>query len=221
MAETARDNGYRYLGISDHSQSLGVANGLSKERLLAQAGEIRSASKLLNFPLLRGSEVEVKRDGSLDFDDDTLHGLDAVIASTHSGLSGSRSELMNRLNMALGGGRVDLLAHPSGRLIGRREPGDFDWPAVYELAATRGVALEINADPARLDLNGDHARDAIEAGCMIAINCDAHSSGGFGVLEYGIMMARRGFVPRHRVLNTWSLEQLRTWLATPDTRATR
>ena len=173
----------------------------------------------MKFPLLCGSEVEVKRDGSLDFDDATLHDLDVVIAATHSGLTSPRAELMKRVDVALSGGRVDLLAHPSGRLVGRREPGDFDWPALYAMAAERGVALEINADPARLDLNGEHARDAIEAGCMIAINCDAHSSRGFSVLDNGIMAARRGYVPRDRVLNTWPIERLREWLANPETRA--
>ncbi|MCC6790052.1 MAG: histidinol-phosphatase [Thermomicrobiales bacterium] len=218
MAWGARRNGYHYLGISDHSHSLGVANGLSKERLLAQSDELRAVSAKMNFPLLHGSEVEVKRDGSLDFDDETLHGLDFVIASTHSGLTAPRDESMKRLDVALSGGRVDLLAHPSGRLIGRREPGNFDWPALYALAAARGVALEINADPARLDLNGGHAREAIEAGCYLAINCDAHSSKGFGNLDNGIMVARRGFVPRDRVLNTWPIEHLREWLASPETR---
>lgn len=221
MAWAAKRNGYHYLGISDHSHSLVVANGLDRERLLAQREEIRAVSEKMNFPLLCGSEVEIKSDGSLDFDDETLHGLDAVVASTHSGLTAPRTKLMERLNVALSGGRVDLLAHPSGRLVGRREPGDFDWPALFALAAERGVALEINADPARLDLKGDHAREAIEAGCMIAINCDAHSSKGFGVLDNGIMVARRAFVPRDRVLNALPIAELREWLATPDTRANR
>jgi DNA polymerase (family 10) len=218
MVLAAQARGYRYLGISDHSHSLGVANGLSRERLLEQAEEIRSVSNALGFPVLRGSEVEVRRDGSLDFDDQTLHGLDAVIASTHSGLTAPRPDLMQRLGTALTGGRVDLLAHPSGRLIGRREPGDFDWPKVYELAASRGVALEINADPARLDLNGEHAREAVEAGCLIAINCDAHSTSGFASMEYGLKVARRGFVPAGRVINAWPLERFRAWLSSPEIR---
>lgn len=219
MAWAAKRNGYQYLGISDHSHSLVVANGLDRERLLAQGDEIRAVSDKMNFPLLRGSEVEIKTDGSLDFDDETLHGLDAVVASTHSGLTVPRAKLMERLHVALAGGRIDLLAHPSGRLVGRREPGDFDWPALYALAAERGVALEINADPARLDLKDGHAREAVEAGCMIAINCDAHSSKGFGVLDNGIMVARRAYVPRERVLNALEVGELREWLATPETRA--
>ncbi len=219
MAWAAKRNGYHYLGISDHSQSLGVANGLDRDRLLAQRNEIGAVSDKMQFPLLCGSEVEVKQDGSLDFDDETLHELDVVIAAIHSGLSAPREKLMARVDAALRGGRVDLLAHPSGRLVGRREPGDFDGPKLYELAAERGVALEINADPARLDLNGEHARQAIDAGCMLAINCDAHSSKGFGVLDNGIMVARRAFVPRDRVLNTRSINALREWLTSPETRA--
>jgi len=218
MALAAKARGYAYLAISDHSHSLGVANGLTRERLLAQAAEIAAVSRRLEFPLLRSSEVEVHRDGSLDFDIETLHGLDVVIASTHSGLTRPRAELMARLDAALSGGRVDVLAHPSGRLIEAREPGDFDWPAVFALARERGVALEINADPARLDLKGDHAREAIEAGCLLSINCDAHHPQGFELMEYGIATARRGFVPRDRVINTWPLEKLRSWLASPATR---
>ncbi len=220
MALAAQEQGYEYLAISDHSHSLGVANGLDRERLLAQADEIAEVSRRLGFPLLRSSEVEVHRDGSLDFDTETLHGLDVVIASTNTGLTRPRAELMDRLDVALTGGRVDVLAHPSGRLIEAREPGDFDWPAVFALARERGVALEINADPARLDLKSEHARQAIEGGCLISINCDAHHPRGFGLMEYGIATARRGFVPRDRVINTWPLDELRSWLAAPETRGT-
>jgi DNA polymerase (family 10) len=219
MATAARERGYAYLAISDHSHSLGVANGLTRERLQAQAREIAEVAGRLEFPLMRSSEVEVHRDGALDFDTDTLHALDVVIASTHSGLGRPRAELMERLDTALSGGRVDVLAHPSGRLIEAREPGDFDWPGVFAMASDRGIALEINADPARLDLKADHARQAIEAGCLLSINCDAHHPRGFELMEYGIAVARRGFVPRDRVINTWPLERLRAWLMAPDTRA--
>jgi DNA polymerase (family 10) len=213
MALAARARGYRYLGISDHSHSLGVANGLDAARLVAQGAEIRAVAARLDFPLLRASEVEVLKDGRLDFEDDVLHDLDLVVASTHTGLKRPRPELMARLATALGGGRVDLLAHPSGRLIEEREPGDFDWPEVYALARREGVALEINADPARLDLKPEHARAAIEAGCLLAINCDAHQPAGFASLEYGVMTARRGLVPRSRVLNAWEHADLVAWLA--------
>jgi DNA polymerase (family 10) len=215
MAEAARAAGYTYLGISDHSHSLGVANGLNRERIQAQAIELGETAAALGFPLLRSSEVEVLRDGALDFDAATLDSLDAVIVSTHSGLTQLRPELMARVERALTGGHVDILAHPSGRLIEEREPGDFDWPAVYQLALSNRVALEINADPARLDLSAEHARQAIAAGCTLTINCDSHTTDGFEKLEYGIGIARRAFVPKDRVINTWPLQRLRTWLADP------
>jgi DNA polymerase (family 10) len=218
MAEAARAAGYSYLGISDHSHSLGVANGLNVERIQAQAIELRETAAALRFPLLRSSEVEVLRDGTLDFDAATLDDLDVVIVSTHSGLTQPRPELMARVERALAGGHVDILAHPSGRLIEEREPGDFDWPAMYQLAATNRVALEINADPARLDLSAEHARQAIAAGCPLTINCDSHSPSGFEKIEYGIGIARRAFVPKDRVINTWPLDRLRTWLADPISR---
>ena len=218
MAEAAREAGYSYLGISDHSHSLGVANGLTAERLHAQAAGIVQVSAELGFPLLRSSEIEVLRDGTLDFDAATLDELDVVIVSTHSGLTQPRNELMARVERALSGGHVDILAHPSGRLIEEREAGDFDWPRMHELARDNHVALEINADPARLDLNAEHARQAIAAGCILTINCDSHSTDGFQKLEYGIGIARRAFVPKDRVINTWPLERLRVWLADPGSR---
>lgn len=212
MALAARGRGYQYLGISDHSHSLGVANGLDAARLAAQGREIHEVATKLGFPLLRSSEVEVLKDGRLDFDAATLDDLDLVIASTHTNLKRPRAELMQRLATALAGGHVDLLAHPSGRLVEERDPGDFDWPEVFALARREGVALEINADPARLDLKAEHAREAIAAGCLIAINCDAHQPQSLANLEYGVMTARRGLVPRDRVLNTWAYADLVDWL---------
>ena len=212
MADSARGRGYRYLGISDHSHSLGVANGLDSRRLLAQGEAIREASANLGFPLYRSSEVEVLKDGALDFDDATLRGLDVVIASTHTGLTRPRPELMARVHRALDGGRVDILAHPSGRLIEEREPGDFDWPEMFQIAKRNGVVLEINADPARLDLNAEHVREALDAGNLIVINCDAHRPDGFATLAYGVGVARRAFTPRHRIINSWDIGKLEAWM---------
>ena len=212
MAEAARDRGYAYLGISDHSHSLGVANGLDRARLLAQGADILEASARLGFPLFRSSEVEVLRDGALDFDDDTLRGLDVVIASTHTGLTRPRAELMARIHRALDGGRVDILAHPSGQLIEERDPGDFNFPEMFAIATANGTALEINADPARLDLKAEHAQQALELGNLIAINCDAHRPDGFRSLIYGVGIARRAFTPRDRVINCWEIDRLSAWL---------
>src|SRR5215207_1365482 len=153
MADAAAARGYSLLGITDHSQGLAVAGGLDAERLRLQRIEIDDANRETAIRLLAGAEVEVHRDGSLDFDDETLRSLDVVVASLHSGLRRSREELMSRLIRVLENPNVDIIAHPSGRLIERREGGDFDWDRVFAVAAQTGTALEINADPARLDLD--------------------------------------------------------------------
>jgi DNA polymerase (family X) len=211
MAGAARDRGYRFLGITDHSVGLGIANGLSPERLLAQRDEIRAH---VGAPLLlAGSEVEVGRDGSLDFDDAILAGLDVVVASLHTGLRRPREELMGRVERVLRNPHVDIVAHPSGRLVERRQPGDFDWARYFALAAETATALEINADPARLDLKADHAEMAIAAGCLLTINCDAHHPDGFGNIEYGVAVARQAWATPDRVINTWDPERLADWLA--------
>ncbi len=211
MADGARARGYRYLAITDHSGGLGVANGLDPARLAAQRPEIAAASG--DLLLLAGSEVEVGRDGSLDFSDTVLAGLDIVVASLHTGLRQPRPELMERVERVLRNPNVDIIAHPSGRLIERRAPGDFDWPQYFALAAETNTALEINADPARLDLNSLHTEQAIAAGCLLTINCDAHHPSGFLNLEYGIAVARQGWVTPDRVINAWEASRLLDWLA--------
>ncbi len=212
MAIGAAKRGYRALAITDHSHSLGVANGLSVERLRAQRLEIEAADRASGVRLLQGSEVEVDRAGNLDFPDDVLAWLDIVVASTHSGLRQPREQLTDRLLRVIANHNVDIIAHPSGRLIERRDPGDFDWPRVFAAAAEHGTALEINADPARLDLNPTHAAAALAAGCLLTINCDAHEPTGFASMEYGIAVARRAWAPTNRVINTWPVENLLNWL---------
>jgi DNA polymerase (family 10) len=213
MAAAAAGRGYEFLGITDHSHGLGVAGGLDAERLLAQRIEIAESNRPDNVLLLAGAEVEVHKDGSLDFSPETLADLDVVVASLHTGLRQPRAELTERLVRVLDNPDVDIIAHPSGRLIERREGGDFDWDRVFEVAARTGTALEINADPARLDLDPDHARHAHDAGCLITINSDAHHPAGFAVMEYGVMMARRAWLKPEDVLNAWSRERILDWLA--------
>lgn len=210
MAAAARDRGYAYLGITDHSGGLGVANGLDLARLREQRLEIDGAAE--GIVLLAGSEVEVSKDGSLDFDDATLAALDVVVASLHSGLRQPREQLMERIERVLRNPNVDIVAHPSGRLIERRPPGDFDWPRVFELAAETGTALEINSDPARLDLKREHAEAALAAGCLLTINCDAHHPDGFGLIEYGVAVARQAWATPDRILNARPADDLREWL---------
>jgi DNA polymerase (family 10) len=213
MAEAAAARGYGLLGITDHSQGLAVAGGLDVERLRLQRIEIDEANAAAGVKLLAGAEVEVHRDGSLDFDDETLAGLDVVVASLHTGLRQTREELTARLIRVLENPNVDIIAHPSGRLIERREGGDFDWDRVFAVAAETGTALEINADPARLDLDPALAYRASQAGCLISINCDAHHPSGFSLMEYGVAMARRAWLKPDQVLNCWAPARIVEWLS--------
>lgn len=212
MAKAAAARGYEFLGISDHSHGLGIAGGLDPERLRQQRLEIDNVNRKTSVRVLAGAEVEVHRDGSLDFDPETLAGLDVVVASLHSGLRQSRDEITQRLVHTLDNPNVDIIAHPSGRLIEQREGGDFDWDTVFAEAARTGTTLEINADPARLDLDPRLARQASAAGCLITINCDAHSPSGFELMEYGIAMARRAWLKPANVLNCGSSDQVIDWL---------
>jgi DNA polymerase (family 10) len=213
MADAAAARGYSLLGITDHSQGLAVAGGLDVERLRLQRIEIDEANGDAGVRLLAGTEVEVHRDGSLDFDEETLAGLDIVVASLHTGLRQPRQELTERLIRVLENPNVDIIAHPSGRLIERREGGDFDWDRVFAVAARTGTALEINADPARLDLDPAHAYRANQAGCLITINCDAHHPSGFSLMEYGIAMARRAWLKPDQILNCWSARRILDWFS--------
>ena len=213
MADAAVARGYNVLGITDHSQGLAVAGGLDVERLRLQRIEIDDANGETGVRVLAGAEVEVHRDGSLDFDEETLAGLDVVVASLHSGLRQPREELMSRLIRVLKNPNVDIIAHPSGRLIERREGGDFDWDRVFAVAAQTGTALEINADPARLDLDSAHAYRASKVGCLITVNCDAHHPSGFSLMEYGVAMARRAWLKPDQILNCWSRVRIADWLS--------
>lgn len=212
MVRSAGSRGYKFLGVSDHSRGLGVANGLDASRLLAQRCEIEAAERATGLRVFASSEVEVHRDGSLDFDEQTLATLDVVIASTHSGLRQSRESLTARLLKVIEHPAVDIIAHPSGRLIERREGGDFDWDRVFAAAAAHDTLLEINASPERLDLDATLARQALDAGCRLTINCDAHSPNGFAAMEYGVAVARRAGATPDQVVNAWSLDRIEDWL---------
>ena len=212
MALAARKRGYRFLGITDHSQSLAVANGLDQRRLIAQRSELSEAATRVGIPLLAGAEVEVLSDGALDYPDAVLAELDVVVASLHGGLRQPRARLVDRQLRTLRNPHVDILAHPSGRLLERREGGDFDWSLTFATAAETGTALEINADPARLDLDPDLAREAAAAGCLITINSDSHWTDGFDLVEFGVMMARKAWLRPENVLNAWEPERVFRWL---------
>ncbi len=213
MALAAAGRGYAFLGITDHSHGLGVAGGLDESRLKDQRRELDELSGIDGVTLFAGAEVEVHRDGALDFNDKILGELDVVVASLHSGLRQPREEITNRLLRVLENPYVDIVAHPSGRLIERREGGDFDWDRVFAVAAGTGTALEINADPARLDLDPHLARKARLAGCLFTVNCDAHSATGFASMVFGIAMARKAWLRPQDILNCWTLGQVVDWLS--------
>jgi DNA polymerase (family 10) len=212
MAEAARERGYRYLVISDHTQSLGIANGLTPERLRAQRAEIQVLNAQWdNFTLLQGCELEIKADGSLDFLDEVLAELDFVVASVHSSLRQDPAQITARVMHALRNPYVDVIGHPSGRILGQREESAVDLAAILEAAAGTGTALEVNSIPARLDLDDVHVRRARELGVKIAVNSDAHHPGGLDSLPYGLATARRGWATAADVLNTMTLEEVRAW----------
>jgi DNA polymerase (family 10) len=215
MAATAVELGLDYLVISDHSQALGVASGLSIERLREQNAAIAQAQQELgsDILLLHGSEVEILADGSLDYPDEILARLDIVIASVHASLRQPREQVTQRLIAAIEHPHVDIIGHPSGRLIGRREAADLDMEAILRAAAGTRVALEINAHPDRLDLNDVHARRAAELGCLFAINTDAHQPAHLHMRRFGVGVARRAWVGKELVVNAWSTDELKEWLS--------
>ncbi len=214
MARAARSRGLKMLAVTDHTQSLGVANGLNPERLRQQRREINAIQAELgeDFILLQGAEVEIKADGSLDYPDEVLAELDLVIASLHVSLRQPREEITARLLKAIHNPHVDIIGHPSGRLLPNREGADLDWEAVLTAAQDAGVALEINANPSRLDLDEVHARRAAQLGILLTINTDAHSPTDFDLAEYGVSVARRAGLTAAQVLNTWQPKEIRRWL---------
>ncbi|NUQ01650.1 MAG: PHP domain-containing protein, partial [Armatimonadetes bacterium] len=213
MARAARARGYQYLGICDHSKSLTVANGLDERRVREQWVEIAQAQdEVPEVRLLRGIEVDILSDGTLDLPVDLLAELDVVVASVHSAFSQDTERMTARLLAALETGVVDILGHPTGRRIGRREGFTFDLGAVFAVAAERGVAMEINASPERLDLDDLSARRARRQGAWISINTDAHHIDHLDFVRYGIAQARRAWLTRDDVVNTRSLDELLLWL---------
>jgi len=201
MAQAARDAGYEYLAITDHSASFGFGDDLSPDRLRVHVENIRSA-QVEGIELFAGSEVNVLPDGSLDYDDEVLSELDWIIASVHSSFRMASDAMTARIIRAIEHPLVDAIGHLSGRKIERRPPYSFDSEAVIAAAARTGTMLEINASPDRRDLNEVNARAAAAAGVPIVINCDAHRVGGFEVARYGVATARRAWLTAADVANT-------------------
>lgn len=211
MARQAIQRGYEYICITDHSRSLGVANGLDPDRLMAQRAEIDEVNgRLAPFRVLQGVEVEVLTDGSLDLPDDVLARLDLTIASVHSGIRRGVEITTGRSLAAMRHPLVDILAHPTGRVLGGRGPGNFDVDRIIAAAVETGTALEINGS--RVDLNDVHARSAAQAGCTIELGSDAHAAEGLDEITFAVGTAQRAWVSPGQVLNARPLEQMLTSL---------
>lgn len=213
MAAAARARGLRYLAITEHSRRLTMAHGLDVRRLREQGAPIdRLNRQLKDFTVLKGIEVDILEDGSLDLPDEALAELDVVVAAVHSHFNLSREAQTRRMLRAMANPLVSILAHPSGRLIDSRDPYDADMPRLIREARRCGCFLELNAHPERLDLLDTHCRLAKEEGVLVAVNSDAHSELDFDHLRYGIGQARRGWLEAKDVLNTRALPELRRLL---------
>lgn len=213
MAAEAMRLGYHTLAITDHSRSSVQANGLSEERLLEHIEAIHAVDAAMpGIRLLAGSEVDIHADGRLDYDDTTLAKLDLVVASPHAALKQSPEDATARLIAAVSNPHVHVLGHPTGRMIGRRPGLEPDMHAVAEAAAANNTALEINANPQRLDLRDRHVRIAIAAGALISINTDAHAAEHFSFMRYGVLTGRRGSLRADQCINAWDADRLLKWL---------
>lgn len=213
MAAGARAAGLSYLAITDHTQSLAMANGLDERRALEHAAGIHALNgRIEGITLLAGIECDIRPDGSMDLADDCLAQLDLVVASIHSAFNQDESQMTRRILRALECPFVDVLGHPTGRLILRREPYRVEMDRVIDAAARAGVAIEINCQVDRLDLNDVHGRLARDRGARIVISTDAHARSGFDALQWGVLVARRAWLRPEDVLNTRPVEEMRTLL---------
>lgn len=219
MARAALEAGYEYLALTDHSQSQTIANGMKIDRLMERRKAIEAARQAVpEVTILEGAEVDIKKDGSLDYPDEVLAGLDFVVASVHSGWKMKREVMTRRIITAMEHRWVDSIGHPTGRLIGQREPYEVDMEAVLQAAARLGVAMEISSDPMRLDLRDTHARRAKELGVTVTIVTDAHWIENLAFARFGVATARRGWIERGDVLNCLPLDELRKRLRRSHTR---
>jgi DNA polymerase (family 10) len=217
MAEACMEQGYEYLGISDHSKSAAYAGGLSIDEVKKQWKEIEELNEQYNkdgkqFKIFKGIESDILSDGSLDYPDEVLEGFDFVIASVHSGLEMSLEKMMARFEAAIQNPHTRIVGHPTGRLLLKREESKLDLNKLIELAAEHHTAIEINANPRRLDLDWKFGNKAKETGLMTSINPDAHTVEGIGDIRYGVMIARKAKFSPERVLNTKTANEFDDWL---------
>jgi len=213
MALAARDLGYQYIAITDHSGGRGIAHGLDVERLRKQIAEIRALNERIDgIRVFTGIEVDIRADGSLDLPHGILSSLDIVIAAVHSAMHQNEEKMTKRVLSAIENPDVDIIAHPTCRLLGEREPVAIDMEATLLAAAKYNKVLEINAMPDRLDLNDIHAFRARDLGVKLAIETDAHSIAHLGFMRFGVGVARRAWCEPQYILNTLPLEQLLVFL---------
>ena len=215
MVATAASLGYEYMALTDHSQGLGVANGLTPERLAAQREVLRQLQDRFDIRILAGSEVDIRADGRMDFPDEVLAELDLVVASVHNAMSQDRDTMTRRIISAMEHPSVTIIGHLSTRLLGQRPPSDFDLEAVLQAARDTGTALEINASPARLDLRDTHAYRARELGVPLVINTDSHHHSELSAGRFGIAVARRAWCEPRHILNALPLDDFLRFIRAP------
>jgi len=213
MLDAAREAGYQYIALTDHSKTAAYAGGLTEERVLLQRERLRAYGRRHpSFSVFHGTEADIHADGTVDFGDEFLEGFDLVVASVHSRFGLSREEQTRRLIRAVRNPRVSVLGHPSGRLLLSRPPLDADWDAVLDAAAESGCAVEVNGNPQRLDLEWSLCRKAVARGILLALDPDAHSVAELGLVSYAVDVARRGWATAASVLNAKSAGELAEWL---------
>jgi DNA polymerase (family 10) len=211
LIEAAEARGYEYVIVSDHSRSATIAKGLSPEQVLEQVRQIRALQGRFRIRILAGSECDILGDGTMDFPPEVLRELDFVLAAVHSRFKQSREEMTSRIVRALENPCVNVLAHPTGRLISSRDPYDVDMEAVLATAKRHGKAVEINSSPERLDLKDTHARRAVELGVPVAISTDTHYLSELDHVDLGLGVARRAWIRPESVINTWPVDELLAW----------
>jgi DNA polymerase (family 10) len=208
MGEAAKALGYEYIALTDHSQAVTVANGMDEKRTLEQIKKIRAAQERVpGIRLLAGIEVDIRKNGKMDLDDEVLAQLDVVVASVHSFMNMPREEMTDRILAAIDNPYTQIIAHPTGRLVARREAFEYDMERVIDACVKAGVALECNAAPERLDLRDVHLRLAKQRGAKIVISTDAHSTNGLRDMPYGVSTARRGWIEKRDVINALPLQR--------------
>lgn len=213
MAHEAKQRGYKYIAITDHSQSLTVAHGLTQERLMEQKKEIQGLNCELDIKIFNGTEVDILKDGSLDFPDEVLKTLDFVIASVHSNFRQTKTEMTERIIRAMENPYVKVIGHISGRMLEKRPGYELDWERILKAAKRTKTALELNSTPNRLDVAEEFLESLVDSGVKLVINTDAHSIEGLNYILWGVMTARRALISKDNIINTYSLQEITKWLA--------